>query len=360
VRTSRLEIRLQGGPVRGVHAATKVDTFRRGLSLRIRTPDGLEGRGEASPLPGYSKDGLEEAEGVLSSIDWSRLPEPEDPDSAVAGLDALSNALPDAPASARFAAETAWLDLLGQRALRPVWSLLAPQRGDQEVPLCSFVGAAGDAGVVQAAAAAARRGAHTVKIKVTGPRLGAQHAVLRRIREAIGPCQLRLDANRSLSPDSAAADLEQLCALAPELVEEPVPTAALPCLMSPVPIALDESLQDPGVWASLAPHLEHLRCAAMVLKPMALGGIRICLELAARAAERGLDVTVSHLFDGPVALAASAHLAVAIASRSRASGLDRHAGLAAWPDIEVPIIGGATLKVSAAPGLGIPRLPEPA
>ena len=109
----------------------------------------------------------------------------------------------------------------------------------------------------------------------------------------------------------------------------------------------------------LSPRLSSLGCIAVVLKPMALGGYQTCLRLAAEAKVLGLDVTVSHLFDGPVALAAAAHLALAVASRSRASGLDLHGALAAWPPVPVPLIGSTTVLAGDAPGLGLSAVPEP-
>ncbi len=51
----------------------------------------------------------------------------------------------------------------------------------------------------------------------------------------------------------------------------------------------------------------------LVLKPMALGGFAACLELARIAAAAGGAVLVSHLFDGPVGLAAAAHLGFRLA-----------------------------------------------
>ncbi|HEX6239392.1 MAG TPA: O-succinylbenzoate synthase, partial [Polyangiales bacterium] len=40
---------------------------------------------------------------------------------------------------------------------------------------------------------------------------------------------------------------------------------------------------------------------------------------------------VTHLFDGPIALAAASVLALALQSPRLAAGLAPHAGLAAWP-----------------------------
>jgi L-alanine-DL-glutamate epimerase-like enolase superfamily enzyme len=165
---------------------------------------------------------------------------------------------------------------------------------------------------------------------------------------------LRLDANRTFSEGDWERELVQLTDVAPELVEEPAPLdGLLRDVPAPVPTALDEALQDPAAWPRLVPALSRLRCVAVVLKPTALGGFAACLGWAARAREQGLDVTVSHTFEGPVGLSAAAHLAVAIASRSRASGLSRHGGLAPWPKIPLPMLETAHIVAAESPGLGV-------
>jgi L-alanine-DL-glutamate epimerase-like enolase superfamily enzyme len=229
------------------------------------------------------------------------------------------------------------------------------------VPLGALVGGADDPSVVEASLAAAERGFGTIKVKLAGPLLAAQLETLAAVRQAIGSRSLRLDANQSLDASTAKAELAALVGLTPELVEEPVSPEALlsASFTSPVPIALDESLQNPGMFARLAPELARLRCVAVVLKPMVLGGFGACVRLAGEASAAGLDVTVSHLFDGPVALAASAHLALVVGSRTRASGLARHGGLAGWPGVYVGR-EPTTLVAGAFPGLGIGPLPAPA
>ena len=89
----------------------------------------------------------------------------------------------------------------------------------------------------------------------------------------------------------------------------------------------------------------------MVLKPMILGGLSRWLELGRRAGALDLGVVVSHSFDGPVALAAAAALALALPTRI-AQGLAPHSGLAAWPPIPLPLTHAA-LQVWSTPGLGL-------
>jgi L-alanine-DL-glutamate epimerase-like enolase superfamily enzyme len=84
-----------------------------------------------------------------------------------------------------------------------------------------------------------------------------------------------------------------------------------------------------------------------------------CLGLAELARGLGLGVVVSHTFEGPVAWAAAACLALAVESPGLAAGLDRHAGLNAWPEVTPATIGQAEIVPASAPGLGLDpiRLP---
>jgi o-succinylbenzoate synthase len=363
MRIERADVLTYRGAVTGARGAATAWTEREGLLLRLVGADGKVGQGEASPLPGYSRDTIEEARTALRAVDWASVAEYEPGESVMGWLGRIVTGTPLLGGAARFAAETALLDLLGQRLGQPLWTLL--RRSGEEpdvraVPLCALVGGADDPRALPAVVAAVARGVHTVKLKIVGPSLDSQWETLAAARDAIAMTPLRLDANGTLSPATAREELSSLLPLRPEFVEEPVPTAALGALArSPVPIALDESLQEPGAWETFESRLAELHCVALVLKPMALGGVGACLDLGARAAARGLDVTVSHLFDGPIALAAAAHLALAMASRSRASGLDRHGGLGAWPTVNVPHIGPTTVLVGERPGLGVAPLPEP-
>lgn len=349
----RASVAEYGGTSPGARAGTAAASERAGLLLRITTKDGIVAQGESSPLPGYSPDTLAEARRELDRLDWDRIPEP------VAGIDARAllrdagERQPIRSPAARFAVETALLHVLGVRAGRPVCQLLADSDIVTPVSLSVFVGTARNPEVVSAARRAVEHGAPCIKVKIEDdPR--RDMPVLESVRRAISGVPLRLDANQSLDRVAAPEILQALASLEPEWVEEPLPSDALTLLAAPpVPIALDESLQEPGAWETLSPHLERLRCIGLVLKPMTLGGFSACLELAARAATRGLAVSLSHSFDGPVALAAAAHLAFAIASRTHASGIPRHAGLAAWPTIEIPFIGDTHVTRPELPGLGI-------
>ncbi len=131
-----------------------------------------------------------------------------------------------------------------------------------------------------------------------------------------------------------------------------MPTGALSELgPTATPIALDESLQ--RLTGDQVERLAaHAHVAALVLKPTTLGGISGCRVWAARARAIDAAVTVTHCFEGPVALAAACELALALGGAS-AAGLDRHAALAAYPAADVVQLRARDVAPSDRPGLGL-------
>ena len=98
---------------------------RRGLLLELEDREGRIGQGEASPLPGFSQDTLAEARADLLAVEWEALPAIDLGDELLLQVGrVLDEAGLNAP-SARFAAETALLDLAGQLTGEPIHVLLA-------------------------------------------------------------------------------------------------------------------------------------------------------------------------------------------------------------------------------------------
>lgn len=319
---------------------------RAGLIVRLEDTTGRVGFGEASPLPGYSPDDLDTCERALAAVDPTSLGAP----------DALGARLRELPA-ARHALETALWDLAARRVGQPIWALLARAAGPSAAPtLLPLAVLLDDLDLgIDRARHAAQSGVRTLKVKLGRKPFAEELDAARRIRHALGPAiELRFDVNRAWSLSDARLHLRALASIRPELVEEGVALADLAELGDPgVPLALDESLQRDASAGTLDAVVARCPLAALVLKPMTLGGFSRCLELARWAQSRGIDVIVSHVYDGPVALAAAAHLALAVGSPIRAAGLAPHAGLGAWPELEVPLVRAAHVIADDSPGLGI-------
>jgi L-alanine-DL-glutamate epimerase-like enolase superfamily enzyme len=340
---STIEITRHGGelpePARNARAAW---SRRDGLFVRLVGDDGVCGLGEASPLPGWSVDGLERCAAELAAVRVEALPaDVTTPAAAAAALDAAGVTAP----AARFALETALLDAAARRRGLPLWRLLAPDASGAPVPLAAL------ATDLPGARAALARGVRTLKVKAGAATWARDLGFLRALRAELGDdVALRVDLNGSLEPGDTAVRLAELAPLAPELVEEP--GLAGPPAVSPVPLAADESLLRPGAWPALAP-----RVAALVLKPTLLGGLHACLALARDAEARGVATLVTHTFDGPVALAAACHLALALPGRVLACGLAPHGGLSVWPAWRVAALGEARVEPTTVPGIGLGGVP---
>jgi len=316
--------------------------------LRLMRSDGTTGLGEASPLPGYSPDAMADVADELQGLaDGPVLVNP-----LASPLELLVDAFAARPLnqpSARFALETALLDWLGRTRGEPVHRVLGGDAERRAVPIADLVMTA-DAGEWPARTdELLADGATHLKLKI-GSDLESELAALRSIRRAHPRLPLRLDANRSIPVALLRRHSESLEALELELIEEPVAPEDWPTALGlPLPFALDETLRDEALTQRL---LDSGRIAAVVIKPMVLGGLRASFEAAERAAAHGAQYLVSHSFDGPIARAVTAELALALQTEL-AAGLGDHPALGLWPPHRIAAIAGREIIPHAAPGLGL-------
>jgi L-alanine-DL-glutamate epimerase-like enolase superfamily enzyme len=312
--------------------------------VRARGSSGAIGLGEATPLPGRSPDRADDTARAVAALARAlplTLPLRHTLDAAA---ELAASAAPTSPA-ARFAIETALLDLAARTTGRSLGRLLAA-RPALAVPLNALVASTADA------LDAVARGIACLKIKAHGS-WDVDRRRIESMRDAAPDAALRVDANQSWPDAEVVMRLAAIAELDIEYVEEPSLELArrlrapLPC-----PVALDESLVDAEVDAWLGAALASGAIAALVLKPPLLGGLARCLELAARGRAAGVDAVVTHSFDGPIATAAACELALALAPR-RAVGLDRHVGLAPWAGVDVPHLASSVVIDQRRPGIGI-------
>lgn len=316
--------------------------------LSLTRSDGTTGVGEASPLPGYSRDSIEEASEELHCL----IDEPVNADPLASPFDLLSTAFSAHPVqqpSSRFAFETALLDWLGHTRGKPLHQVVGGEADRAPIPIADLVLDPNPSTWLRCVDALLGQGATHLKLKIGGD-LDQEVAALGEIRRAHPTLPLRLDGNRRVSLDALSHHAASLETLDLELIEEPVPHDAWhEALRFPLPFALDESLRDPVLSERL---LDTGKIAAVVLKPMVLGGLQASLEVAERAADCGARSLVSHTFDGPIARAATAELALVLQSEF-AAGLGTHPGLDLWPPRQTAAIRGRTIVPHDSPGLGL-------
>jgi o-succinylbenzoate synthase len=331
---------------------------RRIVLLRLVDEDGNRGRGEASPLPGFSPDSAAACATALqrAHLRLGEMPDRLPPVTAVTlGLASLEGDLASVPA-AGFALETALFDLIGRRRSLSIAECLGGPRPYRSVPVNGLLVARGDESLVERGRRLVEEGAPALKVKLRARddagfalELRTLHALRAALPEGF---ELRADANGAWDVEEARERMAALAPLGLRFVEQPVAAPRLlelgPCA---VPWAADESLLVPGMAERL---LGAEGCVAFVLKPALLGGLIRGVTLGARAQARGLDVVVTHLFDGPVALAAAVELALALPRPPLACGLHPHDAPGGWPRETVPQLARVGVaSASEAPGLGM-------
>ena len=316
--------------------------------LRLMRNDGTTGVGEASPLPGYSPDSMADVSAELGLL----ADEAIRVDPLASPLELLEGAFAAHPLknpSARFALETALLDWLGHTRRQPVHQVLGGDVERRPIPIADLVMEPNPKLWPACADRLLADGAKRLKFKI-GSQLGAEVAALEAIRRTHPALPLRLDANCRLTIDALRKHAEPLEALELELIEEPVaPAQWLGALNLPLPFALDETLRDHALSQQL---LDSGKIRAVVIKPTVLGGLRASFEVAEQAAAHGARYLVSHTFDGPIARAATAELALALQTEL-AAGLGSHPALELWPPHRIAAIQDRWITPHDAPGLGL-------
>lgn len=318
-----------------------IEIIRTGHSALVclRAGDRM-GVGEATPLPGYSTDDVEQAGAALAALSEPPRLDAGDVYGWLGRLGRLAS-----PA-AQCAIETAAFDLAGKLRDQPVRALLCPRERFAAVPVNALISDLAGADL------ALERGITTLKLKLGRQPFARELAMLHDVRARAGAgVHVRADVNRGWSPEQAPGHLTALAELELEYVEEPVPSAALPQLDSPLPLAADESLAE----LAASRVLDNPAVRVLVLKPMLLGGLVRCIELATVARAAGAEVVVSHMMDGPIALAACAELALALGPRL-ACGLAPHRGLERWPAIAIPQLAASAIEPADVVGLGCSKV----
>lgn len=287
------------------------------LLLTLRDDQGREGVGEAAPLTGDPRETLDADEAALRNA-MQRLGKLRAPGKTLRTLrpflDRFDDLLQDLPA-ARFALEGALLDLTARATGRTVARLLSGFDSDRVIEVNGLQALDQDLTDTR------RLGLRTVKIKVGRRDFQSELEGLRRLARALGPeVTLRLDVNGAWSLQDAPGYLQALvdAGLAIAYVEQPVPPADLPLLpRGPVPVFADESMQDDDAVERIMEG--RTGCAGVVLKPTRLGLLG-AWEQGMAALATGLDVTVTHAFEGPVAIRLCCEVALAL-PRTLACGL---------------------------------------
>jgi muconate cycloisomerase len=319
---------------------------RRELVLvRIRTDAGIDGLGEAVAMS--LRGG---ADSATLTREITELAAPQLVGSDVDRDPGRAAAIPARISPAASAAvEIARLDLAAKLADAPLWRTLGGESA-QPVPCNATLVAGPPATVAADAERWAERGFATFKLKVGVPGdVGQVEAV----RGAVGSrARLRVDANGVWTPQEAVLRLTAMERHGIELAEQPagdLEDLAAVRNQTAVPIAADESVVDAH---DARRAIELGACQLATVKLAKVGGIG-----PARAIAGVLPVYLSSALDGPVGIAAAAHLAQALRPAAPWAGLAH--GLATqllFADTIAAVecdVRQAHLHLPSGPGLGV-------
>ncbi len=315
---------------------------RDGFLVRITDADGTVGYGEASPLPGWT----ESAANCETALDRAR--EAFRNGGTHAALKTV-----DRSVAGRHAVTLALADLEATREATTLYRYLGNGPLVARVPVNATIGDADPMETARRAREAVDRGFDVCKVKVGRRSVAEDLDRLRQVRETIGPGPaIRVDANEAWTYDEAETALSTCADLDVSMLEQPLPAGALEghaaLRGNGVAIALDEGILEHGVDAIC----DAKAADAVVLKPMALGGIDIARQVAAWLTELGITPLVTTTIDAVVARTAAVHLAAAIPDIP-ACGLATADFLAEDLGRDPVLLDNGSAVVPQAKGLGV-------
>jgi o-succinylbenzoate synthase len=337
------------GPLR---LSSGVISQRHGVIIRIIADNGMDGFGEAAPLPGFSPETLESTTKILRHIEsaWQGKAVP----ASLNGIgDMVRQAIPAGYPAAVFGLETALCDLAAQASGRPLASWLN-ENAALEVPVNYLT--TGNRPDQDKTAADFERGKYDVaKIKVGGRSEEDDIAFVGVLVKLLGGnTTLRLDANRQWTYDAAVRVLNSLREYRIEYVEEPLENPSPTQLIrlkteTGISIALDETLAELG---DVETWLEAGAVDVLIIKPTILGGIARAVQLMETAQKYGRNIVVTSTFESEVGLTALVHLAAAI-SPATACGLNTCSIFEPRPFSHNLSVKNGAIAVPMKPGLGL-------
>jgi muconate cycloisomerase len=301
--------RVEGIPLalllkRPLHSFAGLKTAARSLLVRIETPDGLLGWGEAGESLSMTGETLDGMRTVIADHLAPRLLGRSALDCA--GLVRACAETVYGNTGARAAIEMALLDIAGRHFDVPAVELLGSAVRPKVSPLW-FVGAGALKRDVAEAEEKWAQGYAAFKMKAAIEPVDRDIARFRALRNALGPrVPISVDANMGWDVPTACRFVRAVEPLDPHFVEQPVrhddlPGMATVARASAVPVGADEGIHGR---AEVLAHARERVAAGVSLKPCKAGGVAEVVRLAAVADALGLSVHVASLIESSVATAA--------------------------------------------------------
>lgn len=328
MRVSAVEVVPYALPFREPYVTARGALTQRELVLlRLRTEEGAIGLGEAVPLSLRGGAALSRVVAELQGL--AELDAPS--------ATSLREAATAYSAPARCAVETALFDLE------------APASSERGVRCNATLVAGEPTAVAEDARRWVDAGFETFKLKLGS---GDDYGQVEAVREAVGPeAKIRVDANATWSLEEAKRLLVGIEPFGIELAEQPVATLeemGEVAAATSIPLAADESITDR---AEAERAVELGACAYTGIKLSKVGGREAAIEIASL-----LPAYLSSALDGPVGIAAAAHVALTLDKEggpALAHGLATQRLFASTVAAIECELRGDTLHLPPGPGLGV-------
>jgi O-succinylbenzoate synthase len=320
---------------------------RQGLVVRL-TRDGQIGEGEIAPLPGFSRETLDEA--ADAALNFLTRWVAGDP-AAMLGDDRLGyesrhamrpefrveSTWPTLPPSVAFGLSCALAELDGLLPDQGCYASVPLSSGDEDHLLVRL---------------AAMGGQKIAKMKVGLSEAALDSQRVNTLLAAMPDLHLRLDANRSWCMNSAGRFAELLDPLLSgriDFIEEPCASRAESLAFASatgLPIAWDESSREADFRPSPEPGV-----VAIIVKPSLVGSLARCRALIDQARQAGLVAVISSSIESSLALTQLARLALWL-TPGVPPGLDTLSLMGAqlfrrWPDCRLPLQPPESLQLVA-------------
>lgn len=280
---------------------------------------GIRFFGEASPLPGFSTETLDEALLFLNAHKQA-IEVLFERQLTLAEFDRHCAAL-NGPPSAGFGLSVAMGDFLARKDHLPLFRYLNPASPGTVAVNATLASSQADE-LIERAMHAWNNGFTVLKVKV-GKNTEAEFSALKTIRESLPDCRLRIDANGAWDAQQALRNLNRFYDLQIEFCEQPVRAADLKGLsdlsrQSPIPVAADESARTLQQIRSV---IDRQAADILIIKPMLIGSISQFHAVTDLAAAAGIPVVVTSCLEAGPGRRASAHLAAGLEAQRYAHGL---------------------------------------
>ncbi|WP_207430056.1 o-succinylbenzoate synthase [Sabulibacter ruber] len=287
--------------------------------LRLHHTDAPEvhGWGECSPLPGLSPDYSPHFPQTLQSI-CNRFNSLQIETTGTEEGQAFWKSLDQWP-SICFAAETAWVDYM--RGAKRILYDTPFSRSQQGIRINGLIWMGDAAFMREQIQKKLDQGFKCLKMKIGGLDFAQELRILNEIRSIAGPdvLELRLDANGAFALSDAEEKLRQLARFQIHSIEQPIkqgqPDAMQElCVVSPIPIALDEELIGVSGKENKWKLLDQIRPQYIIIKPTLVGGLYSSREWIQVTQTLGIDWWLTSALESNIGLNAIAQFAADLGS----------------------------------------------